>query len=83
MTKEEKAAFYSLDAMVSIGKKGQIVIPKEIREKAHIKTGEKIAIITFGKEKICLILLMKIEKLKETIKNEEIDCIQMENNPIR
>lgn len=68
MTKEEKAAFYSLDAMVSIGKRGQIVIPKEIREKAHIKIGEKIAIITFGKEeKICLILLMKIEKLK-TIK---------------
>lgn len=69
MAKEEKAACYSLDAMISIGERGQMVIPKEIREKAGIKTGVKIAIITFGKEeKIWLILLMKTEKLKEIIK---------------
>jgi len=65
MAKEEKAACYTLDAVIPISERGQMVIPKEIREKAGIKTGDKLAIITFGKEeKIWLILLMKAEKLK-------------------
>ena len=68
MTKEEKAARYSLDALISIGEKGQMVIPKEIREKADIKTEDKLAMITFEKEeKIVCIVLIKTEELKEII----------------
>jgi len=39
-----------LDALVSIDERGQIVLPKEIRMRAGIKAGDKLAIITCEKE---------------------------------
>lgn len=66
MVKEEKTVNYSLDALISINEKGQMVIPREIRKKADIKTGDKLVIITFEKEeKIVCIVLIKAEEFKE------------------
>ena len=58
-----------LEALVSVDERGQIVLPKEIREKAGIKAGDKLAIITSEKgEKVCCISLIKAEEFKESIK---------------
>jgi AbrB family looped-hinge helix DNA binding protein len=48
-----------LENIVKVSKKGQIVIPKEVREKLDIKSGGKLAVIIRENE----IILRKVEKL--------------------
>ncbi|MEM0302417.1 MAG: AbrB/MazE/SpoVT family DNA-binding domain-containing protein [Archaeoglobaceae archaeon] len=48
-----------LEGVVKVSKKGQIVIPKEAREKLKIKEGEKLALILRDDE----IVLKKIDKI--------------------
>jgi AbrB family looped-hinge helix DNA binding protein len=44
--------------------KGQVVLPKELREKADFKPNEKIAVVACEKEgKVCCIVMLKAEKL--------------------
>jgi len=58
-----------LEALVSIDERGQIVLPKELREKAGIKAGDKLVVITSEKEeRVCCISLIKAEEFKESIK---------------
>ncbi|MFN3383586.1 MAG: HgcAB-associated protein HgcC [Archaeoglobaceae archaeon] len=67
-----------LEAIVSIDSKGQIVLPKELREKAELKAGEKLAILSACDEngKICCLIFLKaeliekiaVEKLSPTLK---------------
>ena len=48
-----------LESIVKVSRKGQIVIPKEVREKLGIKSGGKLAVIVRDDE----IILRKIDKL--------------------
>ncbi len=48
-----------LESIVKISSKGQIVIPKEVRERLGIKAGGKLAVIVRDDE----IILRKIERL--------------------
>ena len=59
-----------INAVVTVDAKGQIVLPKDLREKANIKPNDKLAVIGFEKqgEVICLVML-KIETLEGTVKN--------------
>ena len=59
-----------VEAVVPIDERGQMVLPKEIRERAEIKAGDKLAVVT-GEQggKIYCIALIKAEKLDETVKN--------------
>jgi AbrB family looped-hinge helix DNA binding protein len=44
--------------------KGQIVLPKDLREKANIKPNEKLALVACEKNgEVCCITLVKAEKL--------------------
>ncbi len=46
-----------------------MVLPKEIREKANIRTGDKLAVISFEKDgKICCLSLIKVEDFAEMVK---------------
>lgn len=58
-----------LEALLSIDDRGQMILPKELREKAEIKPGDKLALVTCEKEgKICCITMIKAEEIKEGIK---------------
>jgi len=58
-----------LEALVSVDERGQMILPKEIREKAEIKAGDKLALVSSEKNgKICCISLIKAEEFKESIK---------------
>jgi AbrB family looped-hinge helix DNA binding protein len=58
-----------LDALVTIDERGQIVLPKEIREKAEIKAGDKLAVISCEKDgKISCITIVKADEFREAIK---------------
>ncbi len=57
-----------IEAIVTVDSKGQIVLPKTLREKAGLRTDEKIALITFGNEgKVSCILMIKAEQLGDAV----------------
>ena len=58
-----------VESLVSVDERGQMVLPKEIRDKAKICAGEKLAVISWekGGEVYC-ISLIKIEAITEMVK---------------
>jgi len=59
-----------VDAVVTVDSKGQIVLPKDLREKAKLKPNDKLAVIRCERDgEICCIMLVKSEDLGSTIKN--------------
>jgi len=59
-----------VESVVTIDSKGQILLPKELREKANIKAGEKLVIITWGdKPGLCCMTLIKANYLGDMVKN--------------
>ncbi len=59
----------NLDAVVTLDPKGQIVLPKEIREKNNLKSGDKLAVISPGDgNEACCIILLKAEDCAKQIK---------------
>ena len=59
-----------VESVISIDDRGQMVLPKEIREKAEIKAGDKLAIITMkNNDKICCLSLIKVEKIEHMVKD--------------
>jgi AbrB family looped-hinge helix DNA binding protein len=40
----------SVEGFVSVDDRGQMVLPKDLREKAGIKAGDKLAVVTMEKE---------------------------------
>jgi antitoxin PrlF len=66
---EEMAGCCKVEALVSIDERGQMVLPKEARDKAGIRAGDKLAVISWGKggEVSCL-TLMKAESFSGMVK---------------
>jgi len=53
---------------VTIDSRGQIVLPKDVREKAKIKPNDKLAIIGCERDgEICCIMMVKAEKLGDAV----------------
>ena len=58
-----------VDALVTVDGRGQIVLPKDLREKAEIKAGDKLVIISHESEgKVCCFSLLKANEFGETVK---------------
>ena len=67
---QEKKECCKIDAIVSVDQKGQIVLPKELREKAKIKPNDKLAIIGFERDgDLCCMIMIKADALGTTVKN--------------
>ena len=65
----ENIACCKVEAIVSIDDRGQMVLPKELREKAGIRGGDKLAITSWEKDNtICCISLTKAEDIASTVK---------------
>ena len=59
-----------VESVLSVDDRGQMVLPKDVREKAGIRTGDKLALITWEKNgSICCLALMKAENLSGMVKN--------------
>jgi len=59
-----------MEAVLSVDDRGQMVLPKDIREKAGIKSGDKLALISWEKNgSVCCLALMKAENLSGMIKD--------------
>ena len=58
-----------VDSLVSVDDRGQMVLPKELRDKAGIKGGDKLAVISWEKEgQVCCLSLIKVEEFSGMIK---------------
>ena len=52
-----------VQSLISVDERGQMVLPKEIRDKANIQSGDKLALVSWEKDgKICCINLIKAEE---------------------
>jgi antitoxin PrlF len=59
-----------VESIVSVDERGQMVLPKELREKAGISAGDKLAVVGWEKEGgICCISLIKADQLGDSVKN--------------
>ena len=58
-----------VESLISVDDRGQMVLPKEIREKANIRPGDKLALVSWEKDgEVCCISLIKSEDLMEMVK---------------
>jgi antitoxin PrlF len=58
-----------VEALVSIDERGQMVLPKELREKAGIQAGNKLALTAWEKDgKVCCITMTKVEELADMVR---------------
>ncbi len=72
MVKEKKTCCsYQVEAVLSVDERGQMILPKEVREKAEIRPGDKLALSALEKDgKICCLLLIKAEELTGMVRNK-------------
>lgn len=58
-----------LEALISVDERGQMVLPKELRERAHIMPGDKLALISWEKEgDVCCLTLIKADNLADQVR---------------
>jgi antitoxin PrlF len=58
-----------INAVVTVDAKGQIVLPKDLREKACINANDKLAIIAVERgDNVCCIVMVKADTLGDTVK---------------
>ncbi len=58
-----------VESLISIDERGQMVLPKEIRDKANIQAGDKLAVVSWEKAgKVCCISLIKAEDFAGMVK---------------
>ena len=54
----------AVDAVVTVDERGQMVLPKDVRQKAGIGAGEKLAVVTMMKEgRVCCVSLIKVDEM--------------------
>ena len=59
----------AVEALVTVDERGQMVLPKELRERAGIKAGDKLAVTSWEKDgEICCIALIKAGNLESMVK---------------
>ena len=58
-----------VSAIVTIDSKGQVVLPKELREKAKLKPDDKLAVIGCeSKGEVCCFVMIKAERFGSSVK---------------
>jgi AbrB family looped-hinge helix DNA binding protein len=60
-----------VDDIVSVDERGQMVLPKDLRDKAGIRAGDKLAVVSMNDKegKTCCLSLIKVESLTNMVKD--------------
>ena len=59
-----------VEALVGVDERGQMVLPKEARDRAGIRAGDKLALISWQKDgRVCCLGLIKAESLTDMVKD--------------
>ena len=63
------AGGFHVDAVINVDERGQMVLPKDVRERAGINPGDKLALITWQKDgEVCCMSLVKTSALADMVK---------------
>jgi antitoxin PrlF len=66
----QKPSCCRVQSIVTVDERGQMVLPKEVREQAGIGPGDKLAVVSMEKDGVvCCITLMKIDALTDLVKD--------------
>jgi len=58
-----------VEALIGVDERGQMVLPKELRDKANIKAGDKLALVSWEKDgEVCCLSLIKADNLAERVR---------------
>jgi antitoxin PrlF len=69
-----------VESLISVDERGQMVLPKELRDRAGIRSGDKLALVSWVKEgKICCFTLIKAEDLAVGVKDFLGPIMNMQN----
>jgi len=59
-----------VEAVLSVDERGQMVLPKDVRERAGIRPGDKLALISWERDgEVCCLALMKAGSLGGMVKS--------------
>ena len=65
---ENDSVMCRIEAVLSVDARGQLVLPKEVRARAHIGDGDKLALISWERMgTICCLALVKTEALSADV----------------
>lgn len=71
---------YKVQALVTVDERGQMVLPKDVRERAGIESRDKLALTTIERDgKICCIVLTKADELAQVVQTTLGTAIQASN----
>jgi antitoxin PrlF len=58
-----------VDSLVSVDERGQMVLPKELRVKAGIQPGDKLAVVCHERDgEVCCLTLFKVDQLNGMVR---------------
>ena len=68
MSDNQNNSCCQIEAVVSLDERGQIIIPKDVRKKLKLESGDKFALMTYGTNdgsgSSCCITLVRTDQLK-------------------
>lgn len=63
-------ACWKVEAIISIDERGQMIVPKDVREKVGIRAGDRLALATCEQDgEVCCMFLMKAENLSGAVES--------------
>ncbi len=66
---DTKETSCNVESLITVDERGQMVLPKELREKANIRAGDKLAVISWLKDgEVCCFTFIKADALAERVK---------------
>ena len=58
-----------IESLIAVDERGQMVLPKELRDRAKIRAGDKLALISWQKDgELCCFTLIKADALAQRVK---------------
>ncbi|MFC1555258.1 HgcAB-associated protein HgcC [candidate division KSB1 bacterium] len=62
---------YNVESLVTVDDRGQMVLPKDVRDKAGIKSGDKLMLISVEKDNtVCCFTLIPAEGFNDLVKGK-------------
>jgi len=70
MVESGRVGCCKVESVVSVDDRGQMVLPKDVREKAGIHVGDKLGVVSWEKQgKVCCISLVKVEDMTAMVRD--------------
>jgi antitoxin PrlF len=59
-----------VEAVVTVDERGQMVLPKEVRDKLGLRGGDKLGLVLFEKEgRVCCISLIPMQDMSDMVRD--------------